>query len=431
MNFWGEAVSLVWFVGIIFKSTLLLLILLGLSFVFSKTPAFRHRFLLIGLFGISVLPFFNLFIPPLNLNLPRSLLDISELTPVLNPEVSSTPQFFWLMLISTWFLGTLFLLGRLCLGVHRIQRLTQKSSLMTGSKLQLQLAELQKNLKLERSINLLVSSSINTPMTWGWWKPKVLLPKCALNWSEEQCRMIFLHELAHIKRADWLVQVFAMLIRALYWFNPLVWILTWQLRLEREKACDIKVLTSGVKPSEYASMLLNMAQFHIKTPALMVKTPPLETRLKEILAFKGIKTASKHWHALGIITICSLAVLLGSLNPIFPKPSLLVDNSLPLVDQDKEAAALLWQLMSAQKPELRLASDYEDSTWQVAVSKDNGNTKVALALPNVFSLGTWSDLITSPSVSVSVDSEEASNKIEINPKENTPSEGEKSDSYWL
>ena len=200
--------SLVWLVGIIFKSTLLLLILLGLSFVLNGTPTFKHRFLLVGLFGIGVLPFLNLFLPPLNLNLPTDLLSVSELTPILSSKASATPQLFWLMLIGLWFLGALFLLGRLGLGIHRLQHLAQKSSLIASPKLKLQLAELQRSLKFRRSIRLLIGSNIRTPMTWGWWKPKILLPKCASSWSEEQCRMVFLHELAHIKRADWLVQVF-------------------------------------------------------------------------------------------------------------------------------------------------------------------------------------------------------------------------------
>ena len=217
---------------------------------------------------------------------------------------------------------------------------------------------------------------------------------------------------------------------ALYWFNPLVWALAWRLRLEREKACDIKVLASGIKPLEYASMLLNMAKLRIKTPALMAKTLPLEKRLKEILAFKGITTTSKYWHNLSIMIMCSLAILLASLNPTFPK-TLLTESSLPLLDQDRETAALMWQLMSAQEPKLTLASDYEDSNWQVIVSQEGGDTKVAIALPNIFSLKTWSDLVVSPSVSVSVDSNDTSNKIEVNLKENKPSEAEESDSYWL
>ena len=433
MGFGGEIVSVTWLIGIIFKSTLLLLILLGLSFALSGAPTFRHRFLLLGLLGVSTLPLLNLLLPPLSLNLPTNLLNVNELISVLGSETSPSPYSLWLLIISCWFLGALFLLGRLILGVYRVKHISQKSLLIDDPKLELLLAELKKNLKFSHPISLLISQDISTPMTWGFWKPKIILPECALSWSKDQCHMILLHELAHIKRVDWLTQVFTSLVCSLYWFNPLVWILAWQLRLEREKACDIKVLASGIKPSEYARMLLGMAKFRLRgMPTLMTRTPPLEKRLKEILAFKGI-SAPKRWHALSMVTICGLVVALASLNPSFPE-TLLAENSLP--DEDREVAALMWQLMSAQEPELKLASDYEDSNWEITVSKDDGNTKVAIALPNIFNLKTWSDLISSPSMSVSVDSEGSTNKvklnaIEINTKEKEQSEAEKADGYWL
>ncbi len=424
MSVWGETVFLGWFVGIALKSTLCLVILFGLNFAFRAAQDFRYTLLLGGILGIGLLPFLNLFLPPLNLTLPKNLLVANELAPVLNTEISSTSQLLWLMIMSIWLLGAIFLLGRLGLGIYKVCHLSKKVSLLDSSRLQLQLTELQKNMKLRRSVNLFINSNITTPMTWGFWKPKIILPECALNWSQEQCRMIFLHELAHIKRGDWLVQVFTLLVCAFYWFNPLAWVLAWQLRLEREKACDIKVLTSGVKPSGYASMLISMAQIHNKTPALMVKTPPLEVRLKEILAFKGFTATPKHWHILSIITTCSLAILLGSLNPVLPKTPL-AEGSLP---NQEEAAALMWQLMNAQEPKLTLASDYQDPNWQIVVSQDSGKAKVAIVLPNIFSLETWNDLITSPSISISVDSEGNSNKVEINSEK---PKVEESDGYWL
>ncbi len=428
MNFLSEAVSLTWCVSVVLKSTLWLFVLLGLSFALRGIPAFRHRFLLGGLLGIGLLPLLNLFLPPVNLTLPTGLVNASELLPILNTEASQTLQSFTLM-FSVWFVVTLFLLGYLGLGIHRARRLSQKTSLIDGSKLQLQLVELQKDLKLRRSVSLLVSRNISTPMTWGFWRPKILLPECALNWSKEQSRMVLLHELTHIKRADWLAQIFTSFICALYWFNPLVWVLAWQLRLEQEKACDSKVLALGIKPSEYASMLLNIAKLRLRNMStLMARTPPLEIRLKEILAFQGIRTASKPWYTLGLITMGSLGILLASLNPTLPK-ALLAES--PSTTQDKEVAALMWQIMSSQEPELTLASDHQDPSWQVIVSQDNDNTKVSLALPDIFSLKTWSDLIASPSVSVRIDSKDASNKIEINPEERRESRPKESDGHWL
>ena len=418
-----EGMSLTWFTSVILKSTLWLLILVCLSSILRNAPTARHFSLLGGLLGIGLLPFLNLFLPPLTLTFSPNLLSISGLGSVSKLGTSFIPQFFWLMLVSLWLLGALCLLGRLGLGIYRVRRLSQKSLSITSPKLQLQLAKLQNDLKLRRSVNLLVNSDINTAITWGWWKPKILLPEGALSCTKEY-HIVLLHELAHIKRGDWLVHIFTSLVCALYWFNPLVWILAWQLRLEQEKACDLKVLSSGVKPSEYASLLLAMAQFRLRAiPALMVKTPPLEARLKEILAFKGIKATYKYWHTLSLIIVCGLGILLASLSPALP------ERSAATPAKDKEVATLMWQLMSAQKPKLTLASDYKEPNWQVIVSQKDGQTKVFIVLPNTLNLETWKDLVSSSSLNITIDSENTTSNTENPTQERRKSE--ESNGHWL
>ena len=85
------------------------------------------------------------------------------------------------------------------------------------------------------------------------------IPVSARQWSGEQLRSVLLHELAHIKRRDTLVQLLAQVACALHWFNPLVWFAAWRLHVERERACDDLVLAQGVRASAYAEHLLNVA----------------------------------------------------------------------------------------------------------------------------------------------------------------------------
>lgn len=97
------------------------------------------------------------------------------------------------------------------------------------------------------------------PVTWGVLRPTVLLPTSAMDWPESRVRNVLMHELAHIARWDWPMQMMAELAWGIYWFHPLAWIAARELRRESERACDDRVLNSGVKASDYASQLLELA----------------------------------------------------------------------------------------------------------------------------------------------------------------------------
>jgi TonB family protein len=97
------------------------------------------------------------------------------------------------------------------------------------------------------------------PVTWGALRPVILLPASAESWSEARRRSVLAHELAHVARLDWPLQICAELMRAIYWFHPLAWVATRRLRREGERACDDSVLNSGIEASDYAKQLLELA----------------------------------------------------------------------------------------------------------------------------------------------------------------------------
>ncbi len=113
---------------------------------------------------------------------------------------------------------------------------------------------------VRRPIALLHSGHPSLLVTWGVFRPKVLLPADALGWPADRIRIVLGHELAHIRRGDWAVQMAAELLRAVYWFNPLVWIARRRLRLESEQACDDAVLKMGIEGSTYATELVDLAK---------------------------------------------------------------------------------------------------------------------------------------------------------------------------
>lgn len=116
-----------------------------------------------------------------------------------------------------------------------------------------------KTLGVNRRVTLLVHAKKQIPMVWGIWRHSLLLPESARQWTESQLRAVLLHELAHLKRGDTLWQLIAQATCALHWFNPLVWLAAWRLHVERERACDDLVLGQGVRASEYAECLLDVA----------------------------------------------------------------------------------------------------------------------------------------------------------------------------
>lgn len=113
---------------------------------------------------------------------------------------------------------------------------------------------------VSRGVTLLQTEHRDLVATCGVRRPCLLLPAGAHIWSDERVRVVLSHELAHVRRFDWAVQMGAELLRSAYWFNPLMWLACRQLRLESERACDDAVLAGGVQAPDYATHLLDLAR---------------------------------------------------------------------------------------------------------------------------------------------------------------------------
>jgi TonB family protein len=110
------------------------------------------------------------------------------------------------------------------------------------------------------SVPILETSHPALLVTWGAWRPAILVPRGAAAWPRERVRLVLAHELAHVQRRDWLVQLAAELARACYWPNPLFWLACRRLRIESEQACDDRVLAHGITGTSYASHLVDLAR---------------------------------------------------------------------------------------------------------------------------------------------------------------------------
>ncbi|MCC6395007.1 MAG: TonB family protein [Bryobacterales bacterium] len=143
-------------------------------------------------------------------------------------------------------------------------------------------------LGLRPGVRVYTNSRVSLPMTWGVFHPVILLPESASEWTTDRMRVVLIHELAHVRRFDFLTQLLAGVARAVYWFHPLAWTAVSAMRREREKACDDTVLTLGVEPAGYATHLLDIAAAGSARPVPasavpMAQASHLETRIRAAL----------------------------------------------------------------------------------------------------------------------------------------------------
>jgi beta-lactamase regulating signal transducer with metallopeptidase domain len=121
------------------------------------------------------------------------------------------------------------------------------------------LAESRETMGCKRRIELYASARTVVAFNRGLWRARIILPADAIDWPERRKRMVLLHELAHVKRMDGISNLMSHVVNVFYWFNPLVWLSSRHLQVERERACDDAVLSADVTPSDYAEELMNVA----------------------------------------------------------------------------------------------------------------------------------------------------------------------------
>ncbi|MBI2149284.1 MAG: TonB family protein [Acidobacteria bacterium] len=284
------------------KSSVILFIALCAARVFRRhSAAVRHMTWKAGLIAALTVPLLTSFLPswPVayfavgavydrpqsSLAPPRAVTDRPySQTGIFTPEKSSTSV-----------PATVWLFGSALAGVYfvscglRLARLAFRSKPLTSERWLTAAAGVARGLGLKHQIRLLQDTEGSMLGTWGVWRGRILLPRGAETWPEERMRVVLSHEMAHIQRFDWLVQMIAEAARAIYWFNPLFWIACKQLRRESEHACDDVVLNLGIDGQTYAAHLLELAR-DLKysgrawSPMLAMAQPPhLERRFVAML----------------------------------------------------------------------------------------------------------------------------------------------------
>lgn len=164
-----------------------------------------------------------------------------------------------LLLLLAWSAGGAFLATGLGLGLLRLFRLQREAEVLTDRDWLGALAQAQHRMGVKQGTALLRSERLGSPVSWGLLRPTIVLSAGALR-TPDRAEAILAHELAHVVRMDWVNLLIARVATAVFWFNPLVWVLARQAHELREEAADDVVLRGEVDGPDYAGMLVDFAR---------------------------------------------------------------------------------------------------------------------------------------------------------------------------
>ncbi len=151
--------------------------------------------------------------------------------------------------------GLLMVGGRLLLGLFMLRRWTRAARDVTDPDW---LAALARVRGADDRVRLMVSDTVPSPLSWGWRRPVILIDPDTLDELEE-ADAILAHEMAHIARRDWVGLMLTRIAAAIFWFNPVVWLLEREIVQQAEEAADSEA-AAHVEPARYAQTLLTWAQ---------------------------------------------------------------------------------------------------------------------------------------------------------------------------
>lgn len=169
---------------------------------------------------------------------------------------------FSFVILMIWLAGVLVLAGVYWSGSWRL-RTIKRFAAEPSHRIRKGFDECRRRLGLKQNIELRQSGFITAPVSFGWQKPFVVLPKDGINrLSKSELNHVLLHELTHIKHGDIIINYLLCIVQALFWCNPLVWLAFWQMHRDREAYCDWSVMNEMTGETEriaYGQTILNFA----------------------------------------------------------------------------------------------------------------------------------------------------------------------------
>jgi beta-lactamase regulating signal transducer with metallopeptidase domain len=171
--------------------------------------------------------------------------------------------------VGVWLTGVLVCLPRLSGGWWRVSRMHRASLSMRSSDWQQATLRLAASMGVRRTVRTVESALVATPTVLGWLRPVILLPAAALvNLSPVQLEAILAHELAHVRRHDYAINLLQAAAETLLFYHPAVWWVSQIIRVEREHCCDDVAVNVCGNPVAYAEALEELETWRGSRPAL-------------------------------------------------------------------------------------------------------------------------------------------------------------------
>jgi len=266
-------------------------------------------------------------------------------------------------LLFVWLCGVTVLTLRLASGWMWVQRTKSHRAVPAGRHWQDLATRLARRLHITRPIRLLESAVVEVPTVIGWLKPAVLLPTSALaGLTPHQMEAILAHELAHIRRHDYLVNLLQTLVETLLFYHPAVWWLSRRIRSERENCCDDLAVSLCGDPVTYASALADLEELRGAGRGLVLAASggSLLHRVRRLLGAPTHAGRAPGWLAGCIAILLMLGMAAGVVG----------NEALSSVDDQTAAAA---QAPKARAEAARAADPARSQSLEVTTARQGEN----------------------------------------------------------
>ncbi len=300
------------------KSTLVLAAIFAIQLLMgNRSPATKSIVWMMAFAGLILLPLFHEIVPTISFSYSyQSTLEIfsgtEQSSTAFSTQVDSIANSLFGIALS-YLLVCLLLTCYLLSGILKVVLLSRRAKPFRHEVAIFKLQHLQQINGCYRNVELLISPTISSPLTWGLWRHKIIFPLAANGWSSDLLQQAISHELGHVQRGDWILQIIARITVSLYWINPLVWLAHRKLLIETEKACDDVAVENSGSPLSYAQNLLQLAnsfssQRSLMAPALLGIQSCLSQRIRHILRQQVNRHSSDTSHILPSLIFAALIV---------------------------------------------------------------------------------------------------------------------------